>query len=128
MSVTASLVGSVQLTDNVSGDTSLSKAVNATYTGTYSGFTQSQLLTTSPTSITLPGSPVQFLYFKNLATASGNNITVTWTPNGGASNVVVDLSPGALIVFSETNVSNGITALSVTAAMAATPCEYILCA
>lgn len=128
MSVTASLVGSVQLTDNVSGDTSLSKSVNATYTGTNSAFTQSQLIPNSPTSITLPGSPVQYLYLRNLATASGSNLTVTWTPNSGSSNVVVTLSPGALIVFSETNTAEGITALSLNAAVAATPVEYVMCA
>jgi len=128
MSVTASLVGSVQLTDNVSGDTSLSKTVNSTYTGTNSGFTQSQLIGTSPVSLTLPGSPVQFLYLRNLATGIGANLTASWTPNGGSTQTVITLAPGGMILFSETNTSNGITALSVTAALAATPIEFILAA
>ena len=128
MSVTASLVGSVQLTDNISGDTSLSKSVNSTYTGLNSGFTQSQLIGTSPTSLTLPGSPVQFLYLRNLATAVGSNLTVAWTPVSGSTETVLVLAPGAMILFSETNTSNGITALSVTAAVAATPIEFLLAA
>lgn len=128
MSVTASLVGSVQLTDNIAGDTSLSKGIDFTYTGTYSSFTQSQSVGTSPVSLTLPGSPVQFLYLRNLATVSGSNLTVTWTPNIGSSNVVMTLTPGAAIIFSETDTTQGITDLSVTAAVAATPLEYILAA
>lgn len=128
LSVTASLVGTVNLTDNIAGDTSLSKAINLSYTGTYSAFTQSQLIGTSPVNLTLPGSPVQFLYVRNLATASGQTLTVQWTPNGLGSQNITTLTPGAAIIFSETDTTEGVTAVTVTAALAATPIEFILAA
>ena len=128
MSVTASLQGTLQLTDNLAGDTAMSKVISLVYTGTYSGFVQNQNLSNALTTLTLPGSPAQFVYIKNLSTVSGQNVTVTWTPNGGSSNSVAVLSPGAALILAETDTTNGITTLAVTAAVTATPIEYLICA
>ena len=125
MSVTATLNGSIFLTDSVSNTIQMQKAfVALAFTGTVSELSQSQSVGTSPTTLTLPASPTQFLYIKNLAPT--NTLTVTWTPNGGASNPVITLQPGSSIIFMEVATGGGITALSVTASGASTPIEYML--
>jgi hypothetical protein len=127
MAVTASVTGTIKITDNLTGSTSLSKVLNNAYTGTVENYGQSVLIGTSPVTIALPVSPAQFLYVKNLSTTLGNTITITWTPTSGSSNIVVILDPGALLIFSEVTTTNGISALSIVASLAATPIEYILC-
>lgn len=126
MSVTASINGNLQLTDNLSGDTSFLKQLILSYTGTVSSFAQSFLLGTASTTISLPNSSAQFVYIRNVPTTFSSSVTVSWTPNGGTSATVVTLSPGASIVLSETDATNGITALSLVATSANTPIEYIL--
>lgn len=126
MSVTVSLTGSLKATDSVSGTIPLSKVLTALSTlGTAFVEGQSLSIPASPTSITLPISPVTFLYIKNLHATQ--TLTVTWTPNGGASNVVLTLQPGAFISFGEdVQGLSGITALSVQGSGAATLIEYVL--
>lgn len=124
MSVSATLTGNLSLTDSVSGTTQLVKVVSGGYTGTETSMAQNAIIGTSPVSLALPVSPAQFLYLKNLSAV--NTLTVTWTPNGGSSNVILTLQPGAFIVFSETNATSGITALSVTASATATAIEFLI--
>lgn len=125
MSTIATLSGSISLTDNITTTGSLTKVLTAlSNTGTVLGFVQSQSLASGSTSITLPISPVQFLYLKN--THASNTVIVTWTPNGGASNIVLTLQPGSAILFVESNATSGITALSLNASGSATTIEMIL--
>lgn len=127
MSISASLQGKIAITDNITGSVSLSKNVSQFYTGTIESYGQSIIIGTSPVSVTLPISPVQFVYVKNLSSVLANTVTVTWTPASGTSAVVITLDPGALIIFSEVVTTNGITALSLTASAAGTPVEFVVC-
>jgi hypothetical protein len=125
MSITAALTGNITLTDSVVGTQQLIKSIaSLIFTGTNSSVAQSQNIGASPTTITLPISPTKFVYIKNLHAV--NTLTVTWTPNGGASNQVVTLQPSEAIIFCGSNTSGGITALSLQASGASTPVEYIL--
>src|SRR5258708_35936236 len=125
MSVTATISGSILLTDSVSNTVQMQKALVAlAFTGTVSELSQSQSVGTSPTTLTLPASPTQFLYIKNLAPT--NTVTVTWTPNGGASNPVITLQPGSAIIFVELAAGGRITALFVTASGTRTAIGYAL--
>src|SRR5258708_4886231 len=101
MSVTVSLTGSIKATDSVSGTIALSKVLSGLVT-VATGFTEAQSLSigNSATPVVLPGSPVTFVYIKNLHATQ--TLTVTWTPNGGASNVVLTVQPGGYISFGET--------------------------
>lgn len=124
MAVTVSISGQITITDNLTGSVQSQKAVVGSYTGTVAIEGQAVLIGTSPTTITLPGSPTNFVYLKNLSTSA--TLSVTWTPNGGASNVVVTLEPTSFIILDESITAAGITALSVTASAITTPIEYIL--
>ena len=126
MSISASVTGSLKITDSLTGSVSLQKTLANSYTGTLETYGQSVIVGTSPVTVTLPINPVEFLYVKNLSTTSGNSLTVTWTPTGGASASIVTLDPGAIIIFSEITTSNGVSALSLLSNQAGTPCEYIL--
>jgi hypothetical protein len=124
MSITGTLSGNITMTDNLSGSVQLVKALIFQYLGTIFSYSQSQNVGTSPTTLTLPVSPTQFLYIKNLSTTA--TVTVTWTPDGGSSASIIVLQPGGMITYVESNTTSGITALSVTASAASTPIEYIL--
>jgi hypothetical protein len=125
MSTTATLTGNITITDNIATTGSLSKVLTALMnTGTTSEFVQSLILTAGANPITLPISPIQFLYLKNIH--ASNTVIVTWTPNGGASNVVLTLQPGSVIIFVETNATSGITALNLNASGTPTQIEMIL--
>jgi hypothetical protein len=124
MSITVALSGIITITDNLTGSVSYQKQVIGSYVGTVSTEGQN-VLVTGATSLALPASPTNFVYIKNLATAT-SVLTVTWTPNGGSTNTVVALQPSSFIILDENNASSGITALSVTPSVASTPIEYIL--
>lgn len=126
MSVTASLNGNLQLTDNIAGNTTFLKQLLLSYTGVVSSFAQNFLVGTSPSTIAIPSTSAQFLYIRNIPTTFTSNITVAWTPNGGSSETILTLSPGSAILFSETDTTNGITALTLTASAVNTPVEFIL--
>jgi hypothetical protein len=71
-----------------------------------------------------------FVYVRNLG---ANNITVTYTPTGGASTSIVLLpagsNSGGIFIYALTaETAGGITALSFTAATATTPVEYFVAA
>lgn len=125
MAITGSLSGTLALTDNLAGSVQLQKTLALSFLGTIAEYSQSQSITGTVT-LNLPLNPTQFLYIKNLSATAGQTITVTWTPTGGSTATIVALQPGGSIIFIETNTTSGISALSVTAAIAATPIEYVL--
>lgn len=125
MSVQAQLNGDISLTDNLTGSIQLQKLINLSFAGTISSFAQSQSIGTSPVTINVPVIPTQFVYLKNLSTSA--TITVSWTcTEVGVSNQVLVLQPGSFIIFLESNVLSGITAMSLTASNTATTVEYIM--
>lgn len=126
MSVTAGIRGSITVTDNLTGSTSLTKAVNNFFTGDLSVIGQQVIVGTSPYVVNLPNNLAQFVYIKNLATAQGTTLTVTWTPNTGTSATIMTLDPGAMILFAETTISNGISAMNLVSNQAGTFVEFIL--
>jgi hypothetical protein len=125
MSASLQLNGNMTATDNTTGAVALTKVFTG-ITSTCSVWEQLAAVSvgTSPTSVTLPISPVQFLYLKN--THTSQTLSVTWTPNGGSSNPVIVLEPSSAIVFSENTSGGGITALSVTGSGASTSYEGII--
>lgn|SRR6266850_211774 len=124
MAVTCTINSVIQITDNLTGSITSQKSVVGSYTGTIATEGQNVIIGTSPTTITLPGSPTNFVYIKNLSSSA--TLTATWTPNGGASNVVITLEPTSFIILDESITGAGITALSVTASAITTPIEYTL--
>lgn len=125
MAITASLTGNITITDGSTGMIALSKALSGlAVTGTSFGEVSPASIGTSPTSISLPVSPTNFVYIKN--THATQTLTITWTPNGGSSNAVVTLKPSSSIILTEAASGVGITALTLTGSGAATSCEYIL--
>ena len=125
MSITATLAGNIQLTDSTTNATVFTKQLLALLmVGTSFTETNAASIGTSPTSITLPVSPTQFVYIKNLHATQ--TLAVSWTPTGGSSAVIQTLQPGSVVIFSELAAGSGITALSLTGSGAATICEYVL--
>jgi hypothetical protein len=125
MSVSAQVTGNITLLDSVLGDTPFQKVLGSLiYVGTVASVGQSVSIGTSPTSISLPVSPTQFLYVKNLHATQ--TLTVAWTPNSGSSATILVLQPLGYIIFLEPNTTSGITALTLTGSGAATLCEYAL--
>ena len=125
MSTTASLTGTVNLTDNDSGTIALQKSlIGLATTGTNSVVVTGQIISTSTVTITLPISPTQFLYLKN--NSASQAVTAAWTPNGGSSATILVLEPGSAIMWSEVASGGGITAFTVVSAGTNTPIEYVL--
>lgn len=124
MAVTASILGTLQVTDNLSGSVALSKLLNFAFVGSVEAYAQSLTTSTSPLSILLPVNPTQFVFFHNLDTV--NSVIVTWTPNGGSSNVIQTLDPGAVIILCQNTTTNGVSALQVQASANTPAIEYIL--
>lgn len=125
MSVTLSISGTVQATDSTTGVVALKKALaSLTMTGTAFSAAQELEIGVTPVTISLPKSPTNFLYLKNLS--STETVTVTWTPLGGASASVQTLQPGGFIAFGQSTVGAGITALSVVASLALTKIEFLI--
>jgi hypothetical protein len=125
MAITASLNGNITVTDGVTGTVAFTKLLTALATvGSVWNEASTVAIGTSPTSITLPVSPANFLYIKNLHATQ--TLAVSWTPNGGASNPVVTLQPGSAIIIVEGLNTSGITALSVTGSGAGTTVEYLI--
>lgn len=125
MAITAQLAGTIQLTDSETNSTIFYKQLlNLLMTGTSFQETNAGSIGTSPVSIALPVSPVQFLYLKNLHATQ--TLTVTWTPTGGSTATIQLLEPGDVIIFLHTAAGGGITALSLTGSGAATTCEFVI--
>ena len=125
MAITLGYAGQLVVTDSVSGTTALSKQLTALSTAG-SAFAEAQTLSigTAPVTISLPISPTNFVYIKNLHAT--NTLSVSWTPATGSTAVIISLQPGAFISFAEPSGAAGITALSVTGSAAATLIEYVL--
>jgi hypothetical protein len=125
MAITLSFAGQLNVTDSVSGTVALSKQLtNLSTAGT--AFSEAQTLSvgTNGTTVSLPISPTNFLYVKNLHAT--NTLLVTWTLASGTSAPIVTLQPGAFIAFSEPTGAAGITALTLTGSASATLVEYVL--
>ena len=125
MAITLSFAGQLNVTDSVSGTVALSKQLtNLSTAGT--AFSEAQTLSvgTVGTTVSLPISPTNFLYVKNLHAT--NTLLVTWTPASGTSAPIVTLQPGAFIAFSKPTGAAGITALTLTGSASATLVEYVL--
>ncbi len=124
MAISLTVSGTIQITDPNTGTLTVSKSISQGFAGTVSSQGESVKFGTSPTTVTLPISPTQVVYIANQSSA--NTLTVTWTPNGGASNVVCTLQPLSTLLLTEANVTSGITALSITASGANTPVDFLL--
>jgi hypothetical protein len=122
MAVNATFSGQINTSDGNSGTTQ--KNISVVAAGVQVQSASGLLIDTSPTSIAIPNAQANFVYIKNLH--ASNTLTVTWTPNGGSSNVVVTLEPGGAIILGQSTTGGGITALSVQASGASTPIEYSL--
>lgn len=96
------------------------------YAGAVGEFQTGQLIGVGSTTITLPISPALQVYIKNLHTTA--KLTVTWTPQGGASAVAQVIGPSAFLLFwhGATAATYGITALSLQSDTASTPVEYFI--
>lgn len=90
---------------------------------------------TSATVLTLPAATIFIVYVKNLSSAA--NILLNWTPNGGSAVNVGVIAPGGVFTHfmaTETagtaisSITNGITAVSLTASASATSAEVMLAA
>ena len=125
MAINTSFQGSILITDILSGLIQSNKTISAALaTSTLATIADTLSVGTSPTTIALPISPTQVVYLQNQHATQ--TITVTWTPNGGSSAVVGTLQPSGALMLVETNLTSGITALSVQASGASTPLLYIL--
>jgi hypothetical protein len=122
--VTDSVTGSISITDNQSGSISQIIALSQSYAGSVSEYYPSFSASSGGSAVTLPISPVQFLYLKNTSTTIA--CSLTWTKNGGSSAGVLTLDPGAFVMFAENTTSNGITALTLTAASSTTAIQMVL--
>jgi len=66
----------------------------------------------APTTVNLPAATVWVVYVKNLDAAA--NLTVTFTPTGGAAQTAILVPGGIFLYFQPTEGAGGITALSLT--------------
>jgi hypothetical protein len=115
----------LQISTGVSGDSLLNKILAlASANCTQESKAEGQSIPNSATAISLPISPCQVVWIKN--TGNTNALQVTWTPQGGASNIVISLQPGSGILLIEAATGSGISALSLQAAAASTTVEYYL--
>lgn len=108
----------------------LSIPINVAYGGTLSSVAVGTLIGTSPVTVTLPGTPVQGAFIQNLSAVAHTLLTVTWTPQGGASAAIQVLAPSGVLFFLNptTETGGGISALSLVASAASTPVQYLLIA
>lgn len=116
--------GVIQITDNQVGSVTQVIQALTSFTGSVAEYYPNVTATTGGVTVTLPISPVQFVYLKNLSATIA--CSITWTKNGGSSAGVITLDPGGYIAFSENSTSNGITALTLTAASSTVPVQMVL--
>lgn len=124
MSIQVTVAGTIQVIDPNTGTLNLVKTLAQSFNGTVSSQGESVKIGVSPTSLTLPISPVQIVYIANLSI--GNTITVTWTPFGGLSNTVQVLQPLGAILMMNSNTTSGVSAISLLASGANTPVDFFL--
>ncbi len=113
MSITASVNGNFSIIDsaNNSGPQLVFQFIQNNGLTDYS-YLRGYQVPTSATPISFPFGVtlVQACYIRNVG--SVNNLTVSWTPNGGASNPVITLTPNSMLLFLEADLTKGISALS----------------
>lgn len=125
MAITVAHAGSIQITDTVTNNLTLQKTFAALqFNGSVAVAAETVSIGTSPVVISLPVSPSTGIYIKN--THATQTLSVTWTPNGGASAAIITLQPGEYIVKGGANLAGGITALTLTGSATGTTAEYIL--
>lgn len=126
MGIKVSISGNILISDQITGSVSLQKPISNSYSGTLETYAQQVIVGTGSTTVTLPVSPAEFVYLKNLSTTAGTTITATWTPTGGTSATVITLDPGAYIILCEATTTNGISAFSLAGSTAGVPVEWIV--
>jgi hypothetical protein len=100
------------------------KTISFSFVGTVVEYNNGlQIPITTPTNLTLPVSPANIVYIRN---TGSTNVTITWTPNGGTSHIVIDLVPQAFIMMGEATTGQGVTAISVVATTSQSTIEYVL--
>lgn len=121
----------IQAVDSVANVAVYNRAIS-NFLLTAAAWTSSDFLQvpTAGVAITLPSSPVYFVYVRNLGT---NNITLSYTPTGGSSTSLILAANGSGIggIFLyglSVESAGGITALSLEATTAVTPAEYFVAA
>lgn len=124
VNITVSSSGNVTITDNQSGSVSQIIPAQTSFVGSVSEYYPNLSIGTGTTNVALPINVIQFVYLKNLSQTA--TLTVSWTPNGGVSAVVITLRPGSFICFCENDAVAGITALSLTASSGSTPVQMVL--
>lgn len=121
MPLTTTISATLSATDGVTSI--LNKNISTTSSGILLDYSSSFGVNSTPASIPLPASPLQFVYVKNIGTV---NVVVTWTPNGGSSAVTQTLTPTSYIMFIQNTTGQGITALSVATASSSSFIEYVI--
>jgi hypothetical protein len=126
MSVTVSVIGQINLIDSSTGTNQLAKQLSGlAVTGTVSELVNNLILPMGNTVISLPVSPVQFIYIKNLHPS--NNVTIFWTLFGGTTPLEVwTIEGGGFIMLGNSTLGLGIIALTLDASAPGTPIEMIL--
>jgi hypothetical protein len=116
----------LQAVDNTANVTPVNSAASGITLGaTVIAYDRYFQVGTTATTFNLPGTTAWFLYVRNLGT---NVVTVTYTPTGGAAQSI-DVCPvtngqgGVFLYFNTVETGKGITAVTLTAASATTPCE-----
>jgi hypothetical protein len=124
--ITVGVTGNLTVTDASANTVPFSKSLSQSFAGTVSEIVQGYTAGTTQQTISLPISPVQFLYMKNLNTS--NSCTVAWTPQGGSTETVQLLQPGAFIMYGQVaqSTNTGITDLRVTASGSNTLLEFTI--
>lgn len=122
MSVSITIQTTLTATDSVSS--LINKTIATTSTCTMIDYSTSFNVSTTPASLILPLSPLQIVYIKNIGSA--NNVTVTWTPTGGSSAVIQTLTPTSFMLYIQTSVGQGVTAVSVATASLTSKIEYVI--
>lgn len=125
MAITMTGNVAVSITDTLNVASPITKTVpTISFNGVAGQFTEYMQLASGANAITLPVSPCQFVYIKNLH--ASNTIAVSWTPTGGVTAIVNTLQPGGFILLTQPAAGSGITVLSLNASGASTPCEMFL--
>ena len=122
--VTDAITGNITVTDNQNGSISQVIAIAQSFVGSVSEYYPNFSAAAGGTAVTFPITALQFVYIKNTSTTI--TLSVTWTKNGGGSVSVVTLDPGAFLMLCENGTTNGITALTLTAASSTVLAQLVL--
>ncbi len=123
--MTNTLTANITATEDTTQNVIINRSIGTLFDASASQIVEYASLAAGPTPISLATAICTQFYLKNID-PNGHTVTVTWTPQGGASAVVQTLLPGDLILFwsKPGGANNGITALSLTPSAATTLIEY----